>query len=259
MKISLIRNLIFLIIASVMASCKSYKNDIMFKVDKNSDYKSLETIVYSTSQNYQVQINDEITLKVYSANGELLIDANKELIKQMGGNVARSQKEEESYFVDINGSVNLPLVGLQKIELLTIRDVDSVLSVAFGEYYPNCYVKSNIDNRRVTVLGPMGGKVVPLTYDNMNLIEVISLYGGIDTKSNVTNIRLIRGDLKNPSVSVIDLSTIKGLKEANTKVENGDIIYIEPIKKVINEAVRDISPVLSIFTSMLTIVLIIIR
>ncbi len=95
--------------------------------------------------------------------------------------------------------------------------------------------------------------------DNMNLIEVLAEVGGITEAGKAQNIRLIRGDLSNPSVQIIDMSTIEGMRKASLQVEPNDIVYIEPVRRVFFEALRDVGPILSALTSVATIYLVISR
>jgi polysaccharide export outer membrane protein len=85
---------------------------------------------------------------------------------------------------------------------------------------------------------------VALTNDNMNLIEVLAEVGGIPQTGKAHNIRLIRGDLSNPSVQVIDLTTIDGMRKASLQVEPNDIIYVEPLRRVFIEAFADVAPII---------------
>jgi polysaccharide export outer membrane protein len=80
----------------------------------------------------------------------------------------------------------------------------------------------------------------------------------VANNARVKNIRLIRGDLNNPEVHLIDLSTIEGMAKANLKIEANDIIYIEPVRKVLVESISDISPVIGLFSSVISIVTLVI-
>lgn len=60
--------------------------------------------------------------------------------------------------------------------------------------------------------GRGSGHVVPLDNEGMSLIEVLGLAGGI-TGSKAYRVKLIRGDLRNPQVFLINLSTIEGMKK----------------------------------------------
>jgi polysaccharide export outer membrane protein len=73
-------------------------------------------------------------------------------------------------------------------------------------------------------------------------------------------IRLLRGNLsENPDVQLINLSTIEGMKVAQHKLLPGDIIYIEPIKRVFRETMTDIFPSISVVVSLLTLLILLNR
>lgn len=243
-----------------LSSCKLYKQDYMFQTGK--DASNLETIIYSSEDNYRLKPNDIFSMTVFGSNGEILVDANKEFAKTIGGggngSFARMNGNvNTNYTIDVDSNAFLPMIGKTKVGDLTIFQLDSTLSKKFDKYYPNAYVKTQIENRRVFVLGAGNGGIVPILNENTTLIEILATSGGIPQGSKAHNIRLIRGDLKNPSVSVINLSTIEGMKKANLQVENGDIIYVEPVRKIVNESLRDITPILSFTTSIITFIFII--
>jgi polysaccharide export outer membrane protein len=206
-------------------------------------------------QNYRIQPNDYIDFTVYTNNGERIIDPNFELRKN---NVGIQVFEKHKFLVYQNGIARLPMVGEVKVAGLTLYDLDTLLQNLYSKFYENPYVISKVLNKRVFVLGTSSGtqnnitngKVIPLENENMTLIEVLALAGGLDYFSKANNIRLIRGDLKNPNVMIIDLSTIDGMKKANLLVQPNDIIYIERYQRRFIVGIQEIS---SVTTLLLTI------
>ena len=75
--------------------------------------------------------------------------------------------------------------------------------------------------------------------------------GGVSEGSNASRIKLIRGDLENPDIYMIDLSSIEGIKTANLSLKAGDIIYIDPFINYGNRITSDIGSILSLFSSIL--------
>jgi polysaccharide export outer membrane protein len=97
----------------------------------------------------------------------------------------------------------------------------------------------------------------------MNLLEVLALAGGVDGGGGgagavyryggkTSNIRIIRGDLKNPQIEQIDLSTIAGMRRANLQMEPNDIIYIEPVRRRLLDGLADAGPVFSAAATLLS-------
>lgn len=244
--------LLFVILLPLAFSCKLYTQNRMFQTEREYVVDSIRQMVEKAERRYVIQVNDYITVKVFTNGGERIIDPDLELIKPM-----QVKKEEPNYLVRENGFVKLPMVGDVYLEGYSLFQADSLLQTKFAEFYTNPYVLTTLANRRVIVLGPLGGKVIPMENPNMNMIEVIALYGGITNDAKAYNLRLIRGDLKNPHVQIIDLSTIEGMKKANLQMLPNDIIYIEPVRKVLTESVRDIAPLIGVLSNLITLVLVI--
>ncbi|MCB2376290.1 polysaccharide biosynthesis/export family protein [Hymenobacter sp. BT635] len=154
------------------------------------------------------------------------------------------------FLVQATGFVNLPMVNMVKVSGLTLLEADSLLKTKYDVFYKDSYVATRVTNNRIVVLGSPGGQVIPMFNDNMNLLEVLASAGGLEGggiggggigggRGRAYNIRLIRGDLRNPQVQVIDLSTIEGMRRANLQVEPGDVVYIEPVRRPFFEALSD--------------------
>lgn len=248
---------LFILLILCLASCRGYKQNIMFKTDGSIFADTLKRAVREAERNYIIRKNDLLSIKVYTNFGESLIDPNMELFKGANRNV-QIYEDRQKYLVQDNGFVKLPMVGMVKLDGLILYQADSLLERKYSEFYEDVFCVSRLLNRRVIVLGAIGGHVIPLENENMNILEILALAGGIDNFSKVQNIRLIRGDLKDPDIYVIDLSTIAGMKQANLNVQPNDIIYIEPVRKVLMESIRDISPVIGLVTNIITLILIIV-
>lgn len=163
------------------------------------------------------------------------------------------------FMVQADGQVKLPMVNRVPVAGLTLLEADSVLQIRYAEFYNDVFVTTRVTNNRIMVLGAPGGRIVPMYNDNMNLLEVLSAVGGLGGGNGgntsggsgagvarANNIRLIRGDLKNPQVQVIDLTTIEGMRRASLRVEPNDIVYIEPVRRPFFEAAADASAVMGI-------------
>ena len=84
------------------------------------------------------------------------------------------------------------------------------------------------------------------------MFEVIAKSGGIATDLKSYKIKVIRGDLKNPQISVIDLSSIEGMRNADLIVQSNDIIYIEPRRRPASDVLKELAPVFAWASTILT-------
>lgn len=239
-----------------LSSCKTYRQNILFTTEGEYVAEAAKLMVLEAESSYIIEPYDYIQIEVYTNKGERIIDPNFELIEENFGN-QRQMRPTPDYLIEADSTARLPVVGTVVLGGLTLPQADSLLEVAYSEYYKDPYVITRYTNKRVIILGATGGQVIPLANENMSVIEVLALAGGLGNDAKGHNIRLIRGDLKDPVVQVIDLSTIEGMRKATLKVQAGDIIYVEPIRKIVSESVRDIAPVLSVITSLVTLLVLI--
>lgn len=223
----------------------------MFQVDEEYDLSYLSSEITVIEKNYIIQANDVLELGVYTNKGERIIDPNQEL--QLQQNQTQTDDSRQEFLVLEDGTVKFPMIGIVKIEGMRINEAEEYLEKKYDEYYIDSYVRLNYLNKRVIVLGAPGGMVITLEDENTSVIEVVALAGGIDNGGKAHNLRLIRGDLHEPEVFIIDLSTIKGMRTSMMDALPGDIIYIEPRVKVFSEGVRDFTTLFSIITSAITI------
>ncbi len=245
-----------------MCSCGSINQNIMFRTEGEIIADSLLDAVSRAEKNYIIRPNDYLEIQVYTNKGERLVDPNQEMAKQLGGTQSSNTSSPESkvkYLVETNGQVRLPLLGYLKVNGFTIHQLDSLLQVKYTEFYEDVFVMSKVANHRVFILGNAGGKtevvgkVIPLMNENMTVIEIITLAGGLDYMAKSHKIRLLRGDLRNPNVYLIDLSTIEGVRKSQLHVQPNDIIYVERQRRAISQVLTEIGPIIMLVNTILLI------
>lgn len=233
-----------------LTSCGSYKQSIMFKLP---DGQNVQSEIRRVEENYVIARNDLLGIDVYTNDGERIIDPDRELVKNIPSNTTSIQKDHQ-YLVTMDGTVKLPMVGLMKLEGLTIRQAEEILQKEYSKFYSKPLVILSYKNKRVVVLGSPEGVVIPLTDDNVTLAEVLALSKAINTNAKAGNIRVLRGD----EVFVADFRTFDGYRKSNMVMQPGDIVYVEPIRRPFVEAMRDYAPAISVVTGLTTLIAVLI-
>jgi polysaccharide export outer membrane protein len=220
----------------------------MFRVPSNYEYDVDQTI---GNVEYRVSPNDIVSMSVYTNDGFKLIDltASAESVMSRGG--AGMNNMSFQYLVEPDGNMKLPIIGKLKLAGLTIREAEKFLETQYANFYNKPFVVIRVVNRRVTVFPGTGGsgRMVNLDNESTTVIEALALAGGITNTGKARKIKLIRGDLRNPRVILIDLSTIEGLKQGNLLLQANDIIYVEPVPRISQEVLTQIAPIVGIITS----------
>lgn len=216
----------------------------MFKTPP--DYKFVENPTAEIT--YKIQPFDIIEFRIYTNDGYKLID----LISTNATSTSALLLSTE-YYVDKDGFVKLPVLGNVSIKGLTRVQAETFLEEKYSSYYNRPFVKLKVINRRVYVFNGSGGlgSVVQLVNENNTLIETLARAGGISNIGKAKRIKIIRGDLKNPEIQLINLATVEGMKKANLTVQANDIIYVEPTRRLSQEILNQVTPVLSLLSSVL--------
>jgi len=214
---------------------------------KNYPYSSFKEDTINPE--YIIAPNDELMIKLFTNDGDKLINPLEPTA------IAQNVANNITYQVEFDGNVKLPILGREKLSGLTLRNAEKKLETEYSKYYNKPFVQLKVTNNRVIIFpGGEGGTSAVITLSNANttLIEALALAGGIkDGKAH--KIKLIRGDLHNPRVYLIDLSTIEGMKASNLVLQANDIIYVEPHPKIAQHILENITPYLTLLSTTLLI------
>ncbi|MCC7302718.1 MAG: polysaccharide biosynthesis/export family protein [Bacteroidia bacterium] len=235
--------IIFFIAISALTSCKMLKPSVMMKTPKGYKYA---TPPEKPLVEYKLAVNDEISFSMYTNDGFRRVD-----ISSLTNENYQKISATFNYIIEYDGTSKLPLLGRVPLKGLTIREAELMLEQKYAEFFQKPYVLISVTNRRVIVFPGSEGsaKVVPLANEQTTLIEALALAGGLSITGKAYRIKLIRGDLKNPEVYLIDLSTIDGIKSAELVLQANDIIYVEPRLQIGRTVINEITPYITFITS----------
>mgnify|MGYP006090663373 FL=1 len=246
-------NLILLAIVSSIGFTSCINQSIMLKTEK--DYKFDIPSDTVRSSGYIIQPNDLFFFRLYANDGFKLIDISNQ--GQAGGQMMGGVQNIAmfSYLVERDSSSKLPVLGNIKIAGKTVREAELFLQEKYAYSFNDPFVQLFVNNRRVFVFpGSYGNAaVIGLNNNNTTLMEALALAGGVSEFGKAQKVKLIRktGDPNNPLVYEFDLSTIEGLKYANMLLQTEDIIYVEPRKRIASNVLREITPFVSILSTIL--------
>lgn len=225
-------------------------SNIMFKEAKGEEMVVSDTIPLNPKEDYKISIDDKITFTLSTNDGKRIVESLSGV-----GDINRTQGTTQEYLVRKSGFAELPVIGEIHLAGMTIAQCEDSLEVQFSKEYQDPFVQVKVTNQRVIVFPGNGAdaKVIPLMNNNTTLMEAIAQAGGITERGKARSIKVMRreGDVR--KVYKIDLSTIEGLPYADMIVQGNDYIYVEPNPELTKGVVKEIAPILSIFSSALVI------
>ena len=245
-----------LAVVAVLAGGCTINRNIMFRTPSDFVFDAYNPI---SDVNYRIAPNDLLRFQLFSNQGERLLSvtagarAGSAGGNNGGGNQQQLLAGNSSFIYEVrpDGTVELPELGAVKLAGLNIDEAETFLEKEFNKYYVAPLALLEVTNQRVLVFPGEAGvaSVVPLVNPNTSLLEVLALSGGIRARGDARNVKLIRRSAEGQAIYQLDLSTIEGIKFANTTVQAGDIIYVEPLPQYAQEVLADIGPVLSLITT----------
>jgi polysaccharide biosynthesis/export protein len=157
---------------------------------------------------------------------------------------------EKGYVVNEAGDVKLPLAGVVNLNGLSTPQAVKVIEEKFKVYIEDPVITVKKLNFKVTVLGEVNR---PGTYTILNeqvtLPELLGMAGDLSQFSDRKNIRIIRSENNVRGDFTVDLTNSSSFTASTWYLHPDDIIYIQPVKR---RAFQNISPTVTVFTSILT-------
>lgn len=245
------RALLFLTILVNLSSCKIFYPNFILRENRDNYYFEIKE---KQEEGLLINPGDRINFILKARDGYELVDVLETGQLNLTTN---SGSGAISYLVREDGNVEFPLLGDVKAQGMTRKQLEDLLEKKYSNVYNDPFIVLNVINRKAYVfMGLSGASVVTLPSERTTLIELLATVGGIPKGAKSNKIRIIRGDYQHPSVKKIDLSTIDGLKDADFVIQPNDLVVVDPTTKVVPAILTEITPVLSLVTTVLTFYLI---
>ena len=240
-----------LIALILLTSCGGINPNKMFKTPKDFEFAK-DTTSSSDPLIYLIQPGDRLALHIYSNDGFKLVDITSTAGNASEGNAGMG---DVSFSVDNDSTVKLPIIGRITMVGMSVREGEKLLEGLYSKYYNDPFIIIKVTNRNAIVfLNDNGrGTIVPLNSDNTSLYEALAQAGGIGELGKSYNIKILRGDPKNPKIYQANISTVEGLRTSELRVLSNDIIYVDAGSRFTKRISTDILPILGILSTVLLI------
>ena len=224
----------------ISSSCNSYKNIPYFQDLKRSS--NLNDNIDNFSP-LTIQTEDILGISVSSLNPEAWKDESN---------------KETGYLVDLDGNIQLPLVGSIKVAGFTTNVIRQQIQKKLTTYLKEPSVNVRLLNFKISVIGDVARPdVFKIQNERVTITEALGLAGDLNITGLRNNVLLIRELNGKREYVNIDLTSASLFKSPYYYLKNNDVIYVQPDKTKSNSgdrSYRTVSLILSAL-SVLTIVL----
>jgi polysaccharide export outer membrane protein len=209
---------------------------------------------------YKIQPRDilYITAKAMGTDGkieDLLNLTNTTSVYQMGGEGSGSYLL--GYDVDLEGYVRVPVLGMIKVDGLSLEEIRKVLQESVDKVFKNSTVECKLLSFKFTVIGEVR---TPGTYTNYNnyltVLEAIGRAGGIDDYGKRDRVLVVRPTEKGSKTYRLNIQDKSILKSEAYFLLPNDVVIVEPQpQKIFNMNLPTISFIIMTVTSTITMTL----
>lgn len=223
----------------ILSSCGSVRDYNYFQDTSAGDVNKIE----GAAQAIKVKPYDKINIFVSCKDAQLASIYNLMTInnrmgtggKSVGGGSSSGNGYSLPYTVDVQGYVELPVLGKIHVAGLTRQEIsekvqqrlltseqgvkDAIVTVEFAGLY-------------VGVLGEIGTKgVVAIDRDQFTILDVIERAGDLTPYGNRKNIKVYRKEGGQIQTYEVDVTNLKELCASPVyMMQQDDIVYVEPSK-----------------------------
>lgn len=217
----------------VLGSCSLKQQQLLFK-ERGTIQDTLRNSTANQgngTSDYRIRSQDILQIRNLQ-NIKYIVD---ETATTTAGGNSMISSQGQTYQVEDDGTVALPVIGRVNVVGRTRTEAMKLIE---DDYRKNVLKDPIIDlkitNLKVTLLGEVKAQGnYPLLKDKTNLVEMIGAAGGLTDKADEKNIKIIRGDPKNPQITEVDLSKTSTLADPKLILQNDDIIYIAQNKRAV--------------------------
>ena len=216
-----------------MASCRSSKN--LSFMNNLQDNKPFSNQLFSLDD-YKLNQGDNLYIQIKT------IDEKINLLFNSGGGSGSSAGTAQEYgtlpaqyvngyLIDKQGNVDLPIIGMVKLEGLTLPEAKQAIEQKAKVYFKQFSLSVKLLSYKYTIIGEVNKPGVYYNYNNQcTLFDAISQASGITNYANLGKVQIVRKKGDQSRTMSIDLRNASVLTSPAYYVEPGDLIYIRPVR-----------------------------
>ena len=220
-----------LLLAMLFASCVPQKKMLYLKEAQMMAENQSINYVNERSVNYKLQPGDNLYIRFVN-----ITDAQSaaSLTGDFGNRAQVSSDAAiylQSYTLDEEGCIELPLVGRVELKNLTVDEAKDVLQTALDKYVNQTTIIVKMSNFNLTILGEVNRPGMFKVYQSqINLFEAISLAGNITNFAKNDAVKIIRQTDNGSEIITVDMGSADILSSPYYYLKPNDIVYVEPLK-----------------------------
>ena len=218
-------SLLFLVALLLLSSCASVK-----KVPYFQNIDQVDLAASKDLYNAHIMPKDLLTISVNTINPTVSAPFNLSTTASSG-----ASSTAQGYLVDNAGNINFPVLGKIHVAGLTKEQCEDLIKNKITPYFSadeKPVVTVRTSSYRVTVIGEVNApKVIPVSTEQMSVIEAIAQAGDLTVYGKRDNIILLREKSDgSKEFHRLNLNDANIVNSPYYYLQQNDVIYVEPNK-----------------------------
>lgn len=224
--------ILLLMLAIAMASCVPQKKMLFLKEAQMAAENVSKEYVNDRAVTYKLQPGDNLYIRAINTIDERSAAAiNGDLSTRTVQLSSDGSIYLNSYNIDDEGFIELPLIGRIEVKNLTVEEAKNRLQTEIDKFVNQTTLIVKLSNFNLTVLGEVARPGMYKVYQSqINIFEAISMAGNVTNFAKNSDVRIIRQTDNGSEILTVDLGKADILSSPYYYLKPNDIIYVEPLK-----------------------------
>lgn len=230
MKLYRFRILFLLVVATLLASCSTYK-----KINYLQDAQIDSAIAMAANKGIVIQPQDMISIVVSSRNSELARIYNLPVVTYQAGSetsmLNSANQRLIGYSVDSEGNIKFPELGTIHVAGFTRWELAEHIRQQLSDVVKDAIVTVEFMNFKISVTGEVTSPgVYNISGDKVTLFEALSLARNLTIFGRRDGVYVIREQNGQRTIYQVDLRTVDMFNSPAYYLQQNDVVYVEPNK-----------------------------
>jgi len=217
--------------AVVFASCVPQKKMLYLKEAQMAAENLSKEYVNDRNVDYKLQPGDNLYIRFINT-----IDERS--AASLTGDISRATQLTsdasiylQSYTLDEDGCIELPLTGKIELKNLTVDQAKEKMQNELDKFVNQTTLIVKLSNFNLTVLGEVNRPGMYKVYQSqINLFEAVAMAGNMTNFAKNSEVKIIRQTDKGSEIATVDMGNADILSSPYYYLKPNDIVYIEPLK-----------------------------
>lgn len=234
MKNRLNKSLILIaLLALGFASCVPQQKMLILKEAEMASANISKEYINDRTIDYKLQPGDNLYIRFLNTIDDRSMSALTGEFNNASRNYLSSDASIylQSYTIDEEGCIELPLTGKIELKNLTIDQAKEKLQTEIDKFVNQTTIIVKLSNFNLTVLGEVVRPGMYRVYQSqINLFEAISLAGNTTAYAKNEEVKIIRQTDNGSEIITVNMGQADILSSPYYYLKPNDIIYVEPLK-----------------------------